>query len=186
MPLRTAQRPNRSGRAAVSGETATPAGQSRRKPVEERMTLVRYRPWKSAAGWPAFADAPTRFSRMIEEMFDGETGQGFGWNPAVDIVENDGELLLTAELPGMKREDVHIEVNEGMLTLRGEKREHKEEKTGNARLVERTYGAFERSFTLPRSVDAEKIAAEFADGVLMIHMPKTAKAAGRKVEIATK
>jgi HSP20 family protein len=154
--------------------------------VEEIMAIIRYRPGKSVAGWPAFADAPTRLSRMMEEMFDGEMAHGFGWTPVVDIIENDGELRLTAELPGMKREDVHIEVNEGMLTLRGEKREQKEEKNGNARLVERTYGAFERSFTLPRSVEAAKIAADFADGVLTVHMPKTAKAAGRKVEIAAK
>jgi HSP20 family protein len=155
-------------------------------PEEEAMSLVRYRPWTSPRTWPTFPDMPSRLGRVFEEMLGGDAGEGLGWTPAVDIIEHDGELRLTAELPGVKREDVNIELNEGMLSIRGEKREEKEQKTGSARLIERSWGAFERSFTLPRSVDAEKITAEFKDGVLIVHMPKTAKAVGRKVEIASK
>lgn len=149
------------------------------------MALIRYRPWSSPNLWPAFPDVPSRLGRAIDEMF-GPDAEGMGWSPAVDIVEQDGELKLTAELPGMKREDVKIEVNEGMLTIRGEKKAEREEKTANARLVERTYGAFERSFALPRSVEVDQIKAEFTDGVLTVHLPKIAKAVGRNVEITGK
>jgi HSP20 family protein len=136
--------------------------------------------------WPPATATTPRLGRLFDEVFGGEPAEGMGWSPAVDIVEHDGELRLTAEMPGIRREDVQIEVNEGMLTIRGEKKEEKETKNGNARLVERSYGSFERSFTLPRSVAADRIEAEFTDGVLMVHMPKTEKAVGRRIEIAAK
>jgi HSP20 family protein len=150
------------------------------------MALVRYRPWRSLATWPAFPEMRNRFDQVIEEMLGTEGAEGMGWSPATDIVEHDSELRLTAELPGMNRDDIRIEIGDGMLTIRGEKKAQQEEKTAHARLIERTYGAFERSFTLPRSVDADRIEAEFTEGVLTVHMPKTQKAAGRQVEISAK
>jgi HSP20 family protein len=150
------------------------------------MSVVRYRPWKTLGMMPGFHDTPARFGRLLEEVLGTDARDAIGWSPAMDIVEDDGALRLTAELPGMKQEDVQIEVHEGVLTLRGEKKSEKEETKGSARLLERTYGAFERSFTLPRSVEADHIEAEFADGVLTVNMPKTEKAAGRKIAIAAK
>lgn len=113
-----------------------------------------------------------------------------GWMPVVEIVENPTELILKAELPGMTKEDVEVVFEDDVLILRGEKKEEKVEEDEDRRfhLWERTYGAFRRAFVLPRTIDPAKIVAEFKDGVLTVHMPKTAeaKAKGRKIEIAKK
>jgi HSP20 family protein len=146
------------------------------------MALVRYRPRRSQAIWPAFPEVSTRLGQAIEQLFD-DGAEGIGWSPSVDVVEHDGELRLTAELPGMKLDDVRVEITDGMIHLRGEKKAETEEKQGSARLIERSYGAFERSFTLPRTVNPDNVRAEFADGVLTVHLPKTRAARGRTVEI---
>jgi len=146
------------------------------------MALIRYRPWRGLATWPSFPEVPTRLGQAFEQFFD-DSVDGMEWSPSVNIVEHDDELRITAELPGMKRDDVQVEVTEGMLILRGEKKAEAEKRMGNARLMECKYGAFERSFTMPRSVDADQVRAEFADGLLTVRMPKTEKAIGRKVEI---
>lgn len=152
------------------------------------MKLTRYRPAVTEfAGLPFMADVPTRFRDLFDDFLTNYPQvQPFGWNPAVDIVDADGELMLTAELPGLTKDDVSLEVEDGMLLLKGEKKAEKEEKTENYRLVERSYGAFERRFTLPRAVDPTKVKAEFKDGVLKVHLPKTKAALGKKVEIAVK
>jgi HSP20 family protein len=108
--------------------------------------------------------------------------------PAVEISESANELLLTAELPGMKKEDVQISIENQVLTLSGEKKEEKKEEDKEKKylLWERTYGSFTRSFTLPGAIDAAKVNAEFDNGILKVHMPKTAEAKGRKVEILAK
>jgi HSP20 family molecular chaperone IbpA len=142
---------------------------------------------------PSFEDLENR----MRAMFDSPLGaldteffaQPIGWLPPTDITESDLELTLTAELPGLELKDVEISIQDGMLLLKGEKAE--ERKEGDEKryhLFERTYGAFQRAFTLPRSVDTNKIVAEFANGVLKIHMPKTAEAQAktRKVEIVAK
>jgi HSP20 family protein len=151
---------------------------------EANMTVVRHRPRRTLASWPLFPEISNLFGQAMEQVFE-DAAEGMGWSPSVDIIEQDGELRLTAELPGMKLDDVHVEIVDGMLHLRGEKRVDVDEKKDNVRLVERRYGAFERSFTLPRSVDPEKVRAEYDAGVLTVHMPKTEAAAGRKVEIKT-
>jgi HSP20 family protein len=114
-----------------------------------------------------------------------------GWVPKVEIMELEKELVVTAELPGLNREDIEITFEDELLTIRGEKKlEKKEEKNGGAKylLWERTYGEFLRTFTLPFAVDPAKIIAEMKDGVLTIHLPKTEvqKVKGRKIEIAAK
>jgi HSP20 family protein len=149
---------------------------------EAQMALVRYRPRRSLSSWPLFPEMSNLFGQTIDQVFE-DAAEGIGWSPSVNIVEQDGELRLTAELPGMKLDDVNVEIMDGMLHLRGEKRMDVDEKKDNVRLIERRFGSFERSFTLPRSVDPEKVKAEFADGVLTVHMPKTEAAAGRKVAI---
>jgi HSP20 family protein len=110
------------------------------------------------------------------------------WLPAVEIVEANNELVLTAELPGMKKEDVQISIENQVLTLTGEKKEElkEDEKDKKYHVFERSYGTFVRTFTLPRAIDATKVNAEFENGILKIHLPKTAEAKGRKIEILTK
>ena len=127
--------------------------------------------------------------RMFDNPFAAEAlatfPQPIGWMPAVEISETSDEVKLTAELAGMDAKDVHVELDGDVLTLRGEKQsERKEgEKGTEYYLVERSYGAFQRSFTLPSTVDAQKIKADFDRGVLTVRMPKTAQAAPRGREI---
>ena len=95
------------------------------------------------------------------------------FTPAVDISEKDKEYLVKAQLPGVKKDDVRIELLNGVLTITGERKFEKEEKTEKTHRVESAYGAFTRSFTVPEDVLAEKIAAEFKDGILAVRLPKT-------------
>jgi HSP20 family protein len=150
------------------------------------MKRALYRPaWFDRTIWPAPVAELSPFGRMFDDVFGRVAPtEGSSWWPAVDVVDRDDELLLTAELPGMKKDAVDIDVADGVLTLKGEKREEREKEEQNYRVVERSYGTFERSFTLPRSVNAAKIRAEFLDGVLKIHLPKAEQTHGRRVEIA--
>ncbi len=96
--------------------------------------------------------------------------------PAVDVAEDDKAVTLTAELPGMKEEDVEVVLRDDMLTVKGEKKSEREEKKENYHLTERRYGAFERTFRLPETADADKIKAAIEDGVLTVTVPKKAEA----------
>ena len=133
--------------------------------------------------------------RMFENPFTVGTepfafAQPIGWFPAVEITESDNELTMSAELPGLDRTDVKIDLDGNMLTLRGEKRAEKieEGKQKEYHIEERTYGAFQRSFTLPMNVDSEKISADFDKGVLTVHLPKsrTTETHGREIAINEK
>ena len=141
--------------------------------------------------FPAFADVENRMNRFMERMltepFDATLPESIGWLPAMDIVENDESLMLTAELPGMTQKDIDVSVENGVLTVKGEKAEERreEKKENKIHLYERTYGSFQRSFALPPTVDGNGITAKFDNGVLTLNMPKTpaAKASAKKIEI---
>ena len=106
------------------------------------------------------------------------------WSPRVDIVEDDREFLIKAELPDIKKEDVKVTVADGVLTFSGERKLEKEEKGKKYHRIEREYGGFVRSFTLPAGTSGDKVAADFKDGVLQVHLPKDAKATStRSIEI---
>lgn len=130
-----------------------------------------------------------RLESLWNEPF--RVGNGLGealtvaeWTPHVDIVEDDKEFLIKADLPDMKREDVKVTVDENVLTIAGERRHDKEEKTKRYHRIECEYGSFARSFTLPPGTLGDKVAAEFKDGVLRVHLPKDQKSsAGKSVEI---
>lgn len=129
-----------------------------------------------------------RFQNRLLRMFDEPFTLPFfpetiGWAPAIDVAENDGNLIVTAELPGMKKDDVSIEVTNGVLTLTGEKKEETERDEQEMHVVERSYGSFRRSFTLPFAVDEAKALAEYRDGVLRVTLPKLGVPQGRKIEI---
>lgn len=128
---------------------------------------------RSLFDYPFFA--PTVFAAPLLE--NGE------WLPAVELVEADEEFVLTAEIPGMTKENVEISIEDNVLTLKGEKKYEHEEEKERLHIRERRYGAFQRSFTLPRNVDAGKVKAEYGDGVVAIHMPKAPEAKGRRIEI---
>jgi HSP20 family protein len=113
-----------------------------------------------------------RLRRLLEEGF-GEPARRVGMiAPAVDITESDSQYVIQAEIPGVKKDDLTLEVREGVLTLRGEKKEEREEGKDKGRRLERVFGAFSRSFTLPADANPDRIEAGFADGVLRIAIPK--------------
>ncbi len=105
------------------------------------------------------------------------------WAPVVDIVEDDNEYLIKAELPEVKKEDVKVTVQDDVLTISGERMFEKEEKGRKYHRMERAYGSFARSFTLPEDADGEKVAAEFKDGVLKVHLPKSEQAKPKSIEV---
>ena len=105
------------------------------------------------------------------------------WAPLVDITEDDKEYLIKAELPEVKKEDIKLMAHDDVLTITGERKYEKEEKGKKYHRVERAYGSFERSFTLPEDADEGKIAAEFKDGVLKVHLPKSEKAKPKSIEV---
>jgi len=125
------------------------------------------------------------FGDLLERSQPQEEGLGTGiWMPNVDIFETKDAICVRAELPGVKKDDVHVEVKEGVLTLRGDRRFEKEVKEENYHRIERAYGTFHRSFTLPSSVEAEKVSARMKDGVLEVDLPKKEQAKPRKINIA--
>ena len=105
------------------------------------------------------------------------------WAPLVDITEDEKEYLIKAELPGVKREDVKVTVENGVLAISGERRFEKEEKDRKYHRIERAYGSFMRSFSLPEGTDAGKVIADFKDGILKVHLPKSEIAKAKSVEI---
>jgi HSP20 family protein len=105
------------------------------------------------------------------------------WAPSVDISEDGKEWLVKTDLPEVKKEDVKVAVEDGVLTITGERKFEKEEKDKKYHRIERSYGSFYRSFTLPDGADGAKVAAEFKDGVLKVHLPKSEKATPKAVEV---
>ncbi len=135
--------------------------------------------------WRELEEVSNRLARFFDESPLSTGTNGGAWLPAVNVEETADELILTAELPGMKVDDVNIEMENNVLTISGEKAEQRTEGSEERRyhLWERAYGSFQRSFTLPRTVKADDIRAHFEDGVLEVHMPKVPEAKGRKIAI---
>ena len=129
--------------------------------------------------WDPFRDMVTlreKMNRLFEDVF---TGRGEDkelaastWAPAVDIYETENELIMTAEVPGIEEKDIEIKIEDNTLSLRGERKFEKETKEENYHRIERSYGSFYRAFTLPNSIDPDRIQAEHENGVLKISMPK--------------
>jgi len=128
--------------------------------------------------------------REIDRLFD-DFSRGFpsfgstDLVPRMDVYETDKEIELTAELPGLEEKDVEINVSDGLLTIRGEKKSEKEEKDKHYRLVERNYGSFSRTIELPSGVDPDKIQATIAKGVLKVSIPKPPMKDAKKIEVKT-
>ena len=140
------------------------------------MTILR---WKTT-GCDPFRELSTLqegMNRLLEEMLpttgkkQTELNEGT-FNPAVDIYEDDMVITLKAELPGMKKEDVQVEINDGVITLKGERKMETDEKKNNYCRIERGYGSFHRSFTLPDTVDRDKIKAHYKEGILELTFPR--------------
>ena len=147
--------------------------------ANDNMSLTHYDPLTNLpATFRVFEDAVAR-------MFNEPRGSR-PWTPAVDIVETDNELVLKADLPEVKLEDIEVRLENGTLTLKGERKFEKEEKTKGYHRIERSYGAFLRSFTVPDSFDSDKIGAEYKNGVLTVTLPKKEAAKPRQVKVQIK
>ena len=139
--------------------------------------------------WTPFQDMTllqNQLNRLFENAMHGwpaeTTGSG-GWAPPADIYETDSELLVTADVPGVDLKRIDVRVENGVLTIRGERRPERKFEKENFHRVERSYGPFARSFTLSVPVEAEKVQASYKDGVLTISLPKTEHAKPRRIEI---
>lgn len=140
--------------------------------------------WTNRNPWRELDALSNRLALAFDDNFPTPSTSG-SWMPAVNVEETADELVLTAELPGLTHENVELEVENNILTLRGEKSEVRQEgdESRKFHLWERSYGSFQRSFTLPRTVSADKISAEFDNGVLHVRMPKVAEAKSRRIDI---
>lgn len=146
------------------------------------MELVRFNPNRGTID----------FRRHMEHMFDDFFGDVFkgtrmdltrGWNPKVDIFEEEDHIIMKAELPGVEKDNISIDVNGRVLTLKGERTSDNEVKEESYYRRERSYGCFERSFTLPAETDSEQIKAEYKDGVLKLNIPRPASSKPKAIAI---
>jgi HSP20 family protein len=126
----------------------------------------------------------TEFNRLFNSLWDQPAVSQQRWVPEMDLVETDDHYLLKADLPGMKQDDVSIEFNDGTLTIAGERKAEYERKEKGFFRLERSFGKFSRSLTLPEGIDPDKIAAEFHDGVLEVTIPKPEQRKPRRIEVA--
>ena len=142
------------------------------------MNLVKWDPWREIDDMfdrYTRADGPPRGGHEIVRTGD--------WAPRVDIAETDAEFVIKAEVPEVKKEDVKVTVDNGVLTVTGERKQEKEEKGKKFHRVERYYGSFSRSFTLPDNVDKTKVKATFKDGMLTLALPKTEEVKAKAIEV---
>src|ERR1043166_209357 len=147
------------------------------------MSIVRYDPFRDLRTLQE--EVNRLFTGNIARSFDDEGIARGAWSPSVDIYENKDHIVLEAELPGMKREDFDLSVENNVITLRGERHFEKKDASANYDRVERAYGSFTRSFTLPNSVTAEGATANYSNGVLRVTLPKREETKGRRIEIKT-
>jgi len=142
------------------------------------MTLMRWAPWQE------LETMNKQLGRLLDDGGSGLAGEdATQWAPSVDIRETDDALLVQAELPGINKKDVKVEVHEGMLTISGERRYEKDVKEKNVHRVERAYGSFSRSFSLPSNIDGDKVEAKMKDGVLEVRLSKRETARPKAIEV---
>lgn len=147
---------------------------------KEKRGIVRWNPFEEL-GWWFPSVSRTSDGDLLEDFWGRRSGEAF--SPATDITEDDGHYIVTAELPGMKRSDISVDVRDGVLSIRGEKKSEREEKSEKRRYVERTFGSFSRAFTLPSDADEAKVEATFRDGVLTVSLGKTEARKARVIDV---
>ena len=146
------------------------------------MAIVRWDPVRELV---VMQDRLNRFFDDFGRRTDEEGMDGGDWIPAVDIYQSDAnEVVLKAELPGLEREDIDVKVENNTLTIKGERRQDVEVKKEHFHRVERSYGAFSRSFSLPSTIDSGKVRAEYRDGVLTVSLPLREESKPRQIQVA--
>lgn len=148
------------------------------------MTLVRWQPIRHNNPFEGLSMLQRRMNRLFDETFNDEPeDRNLSWSPRVDLVELEDRFEVSAELPGLTRDDVKVELQENVLTLSGEKQSAVEKKDRNLFICERNYGQFRRSFQFPNRVDASKIDASFKDGILTVSLPKVEEAKPKLIDV---
>ena len=153
------------------------------------MALTRFKPETEISNWSPFRDL-VNMQREVGRLFDGLLGDPdrdrnmmTSWSPSADVIENNNYYLIKVELPGVSKNDVKITLRENVLTIKGEKKAEKEEKDHNYHRIERSYGSFERAFSIPSNVKGEKIDASYKDGVLTVTLAKVEEAKPKEIEV---
>lgn len=156
------------------------------------MSLIRWNPARDLQTFPSdVMNMQREINRMFDSFFrgglaDDDAFVASDWIPAVDIAEHENEYLVKLELPGVNKDDVKITMQNNILSVRGEKKKEKDSKGSDYHRVERSYGAFQRTFTLPSTVKADKIDASYSDGILTIVLPKAEEARTKQIEVKVK
>ena len=151
--------------------------------------LTRWEPFGRWNPWKDLEELEKRLSSVLgpaPSTVGGEKKEAIAvaeWSPLVDITEDEKKYVVKAEIPEMKKEDIKINVHDDVLTVSGERKYEKEEKGKKYHRVERAYGSFMRSFTLPEDADGTKVNAEYKDGILKVHLPKSEKAKPKAIEV---
>jgi HSP20 family protein len=156
------------------------------------MSLIRWNPGRELGTFPSdVLNMQREINRMFDSFFRSESPEGMPlaasvWTPAVDIAEDDNGYVVKAELPGVKKDQVKITMQDNVLSIRGEKEEEKESRSSSYHRVERSYGAFERRFSLPSNVRQDGIDATFKDGILTVTLPKAEEAKPKQIDVTVK
>jgi len=162
------------------------------------MSLIKRNPSKEVDLWNREFPVPRAIDRLQREMnrafddffrgdlFDTNSFLAHSWSPAIDVSETKDAYVIQAELPGVKKEEVKITLHDNLVTIRGEKKSETEKKGENIHRVERSFGVFERTFSLPGTVHGESVDAKYDNGVLTITLPKTEEAKERIVDVKVK
>ena len=141
------------------------------------MSLIKWDPFRE---FPIMND---RLGNFLGRTWDNPLSTT-AWNPSVDIFENDNEVIIKAELPGMNSKDIEVKLENNVLMLKGERRFEKETKEENYHRIEREYGTFSRSFALPAAVNSDKVTAEYKDGILKVTLPKKEEIKSKPIKVA--
>jgi HSP20 family protein len=148
------------------------------------MAIVRWDPFRD------LLSMQERMNRLFDESFsrrrEDEPMGMTTWSPAVDIYETENTIVVKAELPGLTKEEIDVQIHDGILTLKGERKFEKEVKEENYHRIERAYGGFQRSFSLPTSIEEDKIKAAFKDGVLEVILPKAEAVKPKQIKVENK
>ena len=149
--------------------------------------LTIWKPFKELTPFRGFETMRRDMDRLWDSFLEGglqrRTGEAEEWFPFLDVAETKNELVVKAEVPGMDPKDIDVSLSDGVLTIKGEKRQAKEEKEADYHLVERSYGAFTRSVQLPKEVKGDKISASYKNGILKITLPKSEEAKKKEIKI---
>jgi HSP20 family protein len=142
------------------------------------MSLIKWEPLRE------FESMFDRYAKSMSWPFSGQELISAGdWSPRVNIIEKNNEYVIKAEIPSVKKEDVKVTMDHGVLTIRGEKKQEQEESGEKYHRVESSYGSFIRSFTLPDNIDENNIQASYRDGMLDLHIPKTTESTPKNIEV---